>query len=173
MKQAIDIRELRATIRKLEREISMELSEQGSCCGVTMEQCHTLLELGRNQEQINLKTLAALLELEKSTVSRGVDSLVRRGLVNRQVDEENRRSVLLSLSGDGKRTAETIDRNCDSYYQQIFERIPINKHHQVVESFRLFVDAMVRIRRETGDIVECDPSCIPEKRRKHNEKKRG
>ena len=58
-----EIRNLRRTLRKLERELDSQLSQQGDCCELTLEQCHTILELGEAKKEINLKTLAKLLDL--------------------------------------------------------------------------------------------------------------
>ncbi len=161
-----EIRGLRGTLRKLERELAFQLSEQGNCCNVTIEQCHTILELGKTKRKINLKTLADILGLDKSTVSRGIDSLVKMGLVIRKADENNRRNIELSLSENGKFTCNSINNYCDSYYKNIFEKIPGNKHKQVVESLNFFVEAMLSSNKD--ELEYCSKSCnrMEEKRRK-------
>lgn len=48
--------------------------------------------------------------LEPDKVTRAVDSLVKRGLVLRRQDPEDRRRVILALSAKGKRTHDDIER---------------------------------------------------------------
>ena len=52
---------------------------------------------------LSQQELAARLRLEKSSVSRLVADLERRGLIQRQRDEENRRVVRLRLTDEGRR----------------------------------------------------------------------
>jgi DNA-binding MarR family transcriptional regulator len=52
--------------------------------------------------------LAARLRLQKSTVSRLVDQLARRGIVRRAPDRVDRRRVLVSLTASGRRRADRL-----------------------------------------------------------------
>ncbi len=51
-----------------------------------------------------------LTSLKPDQVTRVVDSLLEKGLVSRRADSEDRRRVLLSLSGKGLRTFKAIDK---------------------------------------------------------------
>lgn len=141
------IREFRETLRKLERELDAQLKEGSECCGVSLVQCHTLLELDK-RGMVNLKDLSTILELDKSTVSRGIDLLVKNGLVHRDVDEDNRRFVLLSLTEKGENTCCGINQLCDNYYIELFHHIPQEKHKQVIESLFLFAQALGEVKKK-------------------------
>jgi DNA-binding MarR family transcriptional regulator len=95
------LRSFRAKLRILEREIGRCLEDQTDCCGVTVAQCHVLLELD-GLGSVNLKAIADRLELDKSTLSRAVDSLVQLGLAARKEDPENRRQQIISLTKSGE-----------------------------------------------------------------------
>ncbi|MCP4154672.1 MAG: MarR family transcriptional regulator [bacterium] len=136
-----NIRDFRETLRKLERQLDAQLKEDVQCCGVSLVQCHTILELGK-QEQINLTALSTSLQLDKSTVSRGIDTLMKQELVSRETDPNNRRSVLLSLTPKGKKTCDSINQFCDNYYKNVFRHIPGEKQEQVMESLALFAEAL-------------------------------
>jgi DNA-binding MarR family transcriptional regulator len=161
------INEFRQTLRKLERELDAQLREDLTCCGVSLVQCHTVLELER-QGKTNLKELSSSLDLDKSTVSRTIDQLVNEGLVSREIDANNRRFVLLSLSEKGKDACRNINKFCNDYYRELFEHIPEEKHAQVVESFSLFAESLAAVKK--GRTAVCgDITCF---RAEKSEKKK-
>ena len=142
------VRSLRAGLRVLEREIGRSLATQTDCCGVTMAQCHILLELD-GAGCVNLKTLSERMELDKSTLSRTVDALVGLGLVNRGEDPANRRQQIICLSDAGTLWVADVHRRCDAFYGQLLERIPSAKHKSVLEAVSLLARSMVAHRKET------------------------
>ena len=58
---------------------------------------------------ISLKDLGGLLIAEAGHPSRLVDRLVAAGLVERRPADDDRRRVVLSLTGDGRRLARRVD----------------------------------------------------------------
>ncbi len=141
-----DIRAFRNTLRRLERELDTQLQAGMQCCGVSLVQCHALLELEK-QGETNLKALSGALQLDKSTVSRAVDTFVKNDLVSRETDPSNRRFVVLSLTPKGKEVCGKINRFCDDYYLELFRHIPGEKHEQVLESLALFTRALSEVKR--------------------------
>jgi len=78
------------------------------CChDVSVTQCYALDALVR-RELITLNELAAELCLDKSTASRVVTTLERKGYVARTTHPRDRRSVLLTATAAGKRLVERI-----------------------------------------------------------------
>ena len=142
-----EIRQFRQALRLLEREISLRLTLEQSCCGVTLSQCNVLLELD-TKGGIMLNELAAVTGLDKSTLSRTVDFLVNAGYVERIVPPNNRRSVLLSLSQKGKAESDAINKICDSYYKDVLESIDLEKRVDVIESVLSAGSAFEKVRLE-------------------------
>ncbi len=158
--QTKDIRAFRETLRKLERELDSQLKVGMNCCGVSLVQCHTLLELA-SQKKTSLKELAEALELDKSTVSRSIDLMVKQGLVKREIDDNNRRFVQLSLTRKGKETGKQINQFCDDYYLQLFGHIPEDKQNQVIEGLFLFANALAKVKEAGFSACEKDSGiCI-------------
>lgn len=135
----------REKLRHLERALMEQLKQDNVCFGVTVSQCHILVEIG-NKEEISIVELAAVLNLDTSTLSRGIDGLVNIGLVDRKQNPNDRRYVSLSLTPQGKNLYISIEESNNSYLAQLFQYIPENKHDQVVESFLLFSEALNRIK---------------------------
>jgi len=136
-------------LRKLEAEIGLSLSGETECCGVTVNQCHLLLET-EYRGKASLGALAEALDLDKSTLSRTADALVIDGLLERADDPENRRKVTINLTEKGSAKASEVNRLCDAFYAQVLSRIPAEKRDEVMEAVVLLADAM-RLSRKGDD----------------------
>ncbi len=133
-------KKLREMVRILERKFGVLQESELSCCGITLSQCHALIEVGR-KERISLNQLAQILNLDNSTLSRTVNKLVNKNLVERKVGTEDRRFVTISLSSEGIKLYEMIERNMNNYFSNIYDRIPDSKKQEVLESIKLLIDA--------------------------------
>lgn len=136
-----DIRKFRDALRRFERLIAGQLKGSSCCSGVTLAQCHALLEI-EARDQAPLNELALSLSLDKSTLSRTVDGLVNRGLAERVSNDQDRRSIQLSLSPGGKRICDRINAENDRLFSRVFERIKPAGRHQVLKAFQELVNAM-------------------------------
>ena len=132
---------LRELLRVLARNLGILQKSDASCCGVTLTQCHAIVEIGR-KEKISLVDLADLLGVDKSTMSRTVNNLVEADLVVRELDAENRRYVIIQLTENGRSVFQNIEKSMESYYKSIFGSIPEDKKNQVLESLQLLTDAV-------------------------------
>lgn len=139
------IRQFRSALRRLEAEIGTHLAGETECCGVTLSQCHVLLEADQCTAA-SLGEIADRLIADKSAVSRTVDSLVRDGLASRKENPSNRRKVSISLTERGKAKAEYINSLCDESYGKVLALIPESKHGQIIESVSILAEAMARAR---------------------------
>jgi DNA-binding MarR family transcriptional regulator len=149
------VRDFRRALRLVERELSLELDSEQSCYGVTLPQCHLLLELEILGE-VSLSALAGETGLDKSTLSRTVESLVREGLVLRAISPDDRRGVKIRLSDSGMKKAEVINGYCDQYYDGLFSYIPESKHSSIIQSLSDLADAMHKMR---ADGKYCGADC--------------
>ncbi len=118
-------RELREMTRKMARTLSLLDRDRASCCGVTLAQCHAIVEIGRLGEATP-SFLATTLRLDRSTVTRLTDSLVDQGFVLRKNDPGDRRSITLSLTEKGLRFFEGTENSMNSFYLSMIESIPEN-----------------------------------------------
>jgi DNA-binding MarR family transcriptional regulator len=141
MKETTKPLQLREMIRILERRVGVLQDNEFSCCGITMAQCHALVEIGR-AKSIALNELAELLNLENSTMSRTVNNLVVGELAKRDIDPQDRRYVSISLTENGQKLFEGIEEDMNQYFSKVFALIPENKKEQVLESMQLLLDAL-------------------------------
>ena len=132
---------LRELVRALIRNLGLLEKSDASCCGVTLTQCHAVVEIGRS-EKMSLVELAGMLGLEKSTMSRTVNNLVEADLAVRDLDSDNRRYVNIQLTEKGTEVFRNIEESMDGYFRSIFESIPEDKRGQMIESLTLLSNAI-------------------------------
>jgi DNA-binding MarR family transcriptional regulator len=133
-------KQLRESIRLLERRMGVLNDSEMSCCSITMAQCHAIVEIGR-AGKISLIDLANLLNLDNSTMSRTVNNLVTREYVRRELDPADRRYVNITLTEKGIDQFTIIESNMDDHFSALYSCIPEDKRLQVLESLELLVEA--------------------------------
>ncbi|MBN2222223.1 MAG: MarR family transcriptional regulator [Vallitaleaceae bacterium] len=141
---------LRELLRILIRDLDLLEKNDSSCCGVTLVQCHALVEIGR-KKSLSLNELANILQLDKSTMSRTINNLVESSLVHRDIDPTNRRYVSIHLTKEGVEIFNTIEESMNEYYNRIFKFVPVNKQDQVLESLQILTDAII-LNKQTNPI---------------------
>lgn len=137
------VRVFRKTFRRFERLISDQLKDTCCCCGVTLAQCHALLEM-EEQKTTNTSRLSKSLGLDKSTLSRTVDGLFNIGLVKRISHASDRRFTQLTLTKKGKDVCKKINLENDRYFKEVFKGIKKELHEEVIEHFDLLVQALAQ-----------------------------
>ncbi|HOQ17731.1 MAG TPA: MarR family transcriptional regulator [Defluviitaleaceae bacterium] len=140
-------KELRERIRKLEKELGVLKDSQLSCCGVTLAQCHALVEIGR-AGRISLSELARLLNLENSSMSRTVDKLVTKGMVKRDIDPVDRRYLVINLTARGEEVYRKIEENMNLFFEKIYLALPAEKRNDVLESLNVLLASVEKVRDE-------------------------
>ena len=99
------------------------------------------VEIGR-AGTVSLAELAALLNLDSSTMSRTVNHLVSYNLAERELDPDDRRYVSIRLTPEGQKTFQEIESNMTAYYVKVFETIPADKRDAVLESLQILLKAI-------------------------------
>lgn len=140
MKIREQAKNLRESTRELVRNLSLLDSDRASCCGVTLVQCHAIVEIGR-MGKTSPSLLAERLRLERSTVTRVVDNLVAQGLVLREPDQGDRRALVLSLTDKGCDFFISTENAMEEFYGSIMEKIPSHEHKALVSGIRTIAKA--------------------------------
>jgi DNA-binding MarR family transcriptional regulator len=132
---------LRRTFLALDRAMGNHARTEAVCCGVTLSQCHTIIEIGL-AGKVSVKDLSDTLGLDKSTMSRTIEGLVVAGLVDRAADKEDRRYVVLTLTAKGITTFEMINNIWHRFCGELLKNIPLKKHDMMIESMVLLLEAL-------------------------------
>lgn len=157
-----EVRSFREALRRFERLIDVQLRDSGGCGGVSLAQCHALLEI-ETLGQPALNDLAQSLGLDKSTLSRTVEGLVRMDLVTRAANAADRRSVQLSLTEKGMEACARINRENDALFTRVLARAERTGSGKVAAGFRKLVDSMAA-EMKAGELACCKP--VPAKGKK-------
>ncbi|SFA86592.1 MULTISPECIES: MarR family winged helix-turn-helix transcriptional regulator [unclassified Bacillus (in: firmicutes)] len=146
-----DILELRSKVQKFIRLFGL-LEQTVTPCGFKLSpsQVFALQELEDNT--LTIGDLADKLLLERSSVSRLVDALVKGGFVNRSLNEENRREVLLSLTEKGMRSVQQVKERSIEYYRSILNEVSEVEQQQILCGFNLFTNALSKKGSNTNEL---------------------
>jgi DNA-binding MarR family transcriptional regulator len=135
------IQDFRRQLRRLERFILLQLQQDAECCGVSIAQCHALLEIAE-RDSTTVSELAVSMCLDKSTLSRTVDGLVQEGWVKRVINPDNRRAQVLTLASSGKNLADRIHGQCNDLYRRLLDPLPPKKLAQILASLEWLGQAL-------------------------------
>jgi DNA-binding MarR family transcriptional regulator len=151
------IRRYRRFLRGFERVTNAQL--KNCCAGVTLAQCCVLLEIDEGG-RLTMGQLASRLRLDNSTLSRTIDGLVGRGLVERLREDRDRRVVRIRLTEQGEAVCRAIHEENDEHCQRVFEKIPPAERDAVIRGFETLVQAYLDAEAESvvGSCADRAPS---------------
>ncbi|NDZ80686.1 MarR family transcriptional regulator [Streptomyces sp. SID10853] len=109
------------------------LAEVGSA--LTLPQLRTLVVLD-SSGPVKLAALAATMEVNASTAMRMVDRLEAGGLVDRKVNPDNRREVVLRTTDDGAALVGTVLEHRHREVAALVGRLPVDVRSGLVVGLR-------------------------------------
>lgn len=115
---------------------------------VTLTQYRTLVVLASRGPQ-HLGGLAAAVGVTPATATRMCDRLVRKGLVRRRVEPDNRRQLRVALTEHGRGLVDAVTARRRQEIEQVLRAIPPDR--QV-----LLVEALGRFAFSAGEVPERD-----------------
>jgi DNA-binding MarR family transcriptional regulator len=107
---------------------------------VTLPQYRALVVLASRGSQ-NAGTLADVLGVHSSTLTRRCDRLVTKGLITRNQSSTNRREVVLALTGRGRRLVKSVSARRRAEIAIIVARVPKTQRGAMVRALQAFGDA--------------------------------
>src|SRR5690348_8320204 len=103
-----DAEALHAALSSLLRVYQFRDRDNICCYDISVTQCYALEELVEKGASRS-RALAEALLLDKSTTTRVVDALVRKGYVKRRSDPDDARAVSLAVTAAGRKLYEKIN----------------------------------------------------------------
>jgi DNA-binding MarR family transcriptional regulator len=126
--------------------------DEAFCENVTFNQFLILDAVARNRE-LNISDLHELLAVEKSTTTRLLTPLIRKGLVNRNKDQRDFRAARLTLTKEGENTYKNVRLCLDIFLQRVMSNIPVNKRNDLLDAVKYFIQA---IKNSAADGTSCN-----------------
>lgn len=111
------------------------------CEGVTFHQ-FMILDAVAGAKEFYMADLHKLLSVEKSTTTRLVEPLIKKGLVRREKSDLDSRAVKLALTDEGRATHQRITNCLADFFERVLCNIGADKKKDVLESVRIFIEAI-------------------------------
>jgi DNA-binding MarR family transcriptional regulator len=115
---------------------------------VTLTQYRALVVLASRGPQ-SVASLADALAVTPPTASRMCERLVRKGLLRRRTDRDDRRQVRLGLTGSSRRLIDTVTVRRREEIASLLAAIPAEEQDSVVTALRRLTDG-------AGEVPEQD-----------------
>ncbi len=88
-----------------------------------------------------------LKQIDITTFSRQVQSLIKMKLVMKSPDQDDRRISILSLTPDGKAVADDIDQQMNQYLKEVFSTMSEDEKQIVITSIQLLNKSMAKTNK--------------------------
>jgi MarR family 2-MHQ and catechol resistance regulon transcriptional repressor len=152
-----DAAALQAAVSELVRIYQFRDRDRICCYDISVTQCHaleTLVERGPMRQS----ALAERLFLDKSTTSRVVGALVKKGYVDQHAEDADRRATLLDASAKGRRLCARITDDLVQQQKQLLEDMAPDVRAGVIQVIRRLAraaDARFRAGVSAGASASC------------------
>ena len=152
-----DAADLQAAVADLVRVYQFRDRDRICCHDISVTQCYaleTLVEHG----PLRLSALAERLFLDKSTTSRVVASLVKKGYVEQSADAQDGRAIALSATRKGRTLCARITGDLVDQQRQLLQDLDPDVRSGVVQVLRRLTqaaDARFRSGTVTGENKTC------------------
>lgn len=145
MTQQLDeqAQQLHQAIGQLVKQYQLRDRNDICCYGISVSQCHALEALGEHGI-LTMQDIAKHLHLAISTVTRVIDSLVEKDMVERRTDSRDRRVCRVALTPSGSTLLKHIQGELIAREQAVLRHIPAASRDHVIR-------ALVELSRAVTD----------------------
>ena len=119
--------------------------------GVNMGELACLSKIAKRSETdkgMNISDFHNDLFITKPAFSQMLNSLERKGWIARKIDHNDRRKILVMLTGDGFRELEDIRDMRENYFHELAERFGEENIQKLTELIRRLADVLEEIKQE-------------------------
>ena len=105
------------------------------------------LRLFGSDESLNNKQLAKRMNLSESRLTRIIDGLEKRGYMQREVDQKDRRNMRIFLSRRGKILTNKLNKAFIDIHYEILQDIDVSQHESLItamEHLHLAIEKWLR-----------------------------
>jgi DNA-binding MarR family transcriptional regulator len=106
-----------------------------------LAEAHNLLEaefkcfrIMSSEDSLNNKDIAKRMKLSPGRVTRIMDGLVEKGYMEREIDKDDRRNMIITLSRKGKILAHKINGSYVKIHQEILQDIDTSQHKSLIKA---------------------------------------
>lgn len=140
--------EMVSDTRRASRQMVRELGFLAGAWGrdqLSHSSCHALIELDR-RGPLTVSDIGSLLRLDRSTASRLITDLTRRGWVRSEAGETDRRRKQLHLTEAGRQQVQRVDADASSQVGLALASLDPDEREVAVRGLTLYAKALARSR---------------------------
>lgn len=140
--------QLVADTRHASRQMVRELGFLGHAWGpdrLSHSACHALIELDRHGP-LTVSDISSLLRIDRSTASRLITDLIRRGWTRSEAGESDRRQKRLHLTEAGRLQLQRVDADASAQVSRALESLDPAEREAAVLGLKLYAKALTRSR---------------------------
>ena len=115
--------------------------DEAFCEGVTFHQ-FMILDAVAKEKELYMADLHKILSVEKSTTTRLVNPLIKKGLIRRDMAIHDSRAAKLTLTNKGRETHKNVQVCLTNFFQRVLRNVPVKKRTDVLESVKIFIAAI-------------------------------
>ena len=123
-------------IIELKKDCMIDEKQIRTLCNVSLAEYKAVMEIDTT-ERITCNVLSKKMGLSPSRGSRIIDGLVRKKLLIRTTNPEDRRSFVLSLSSKGAKIKDDIERERNNCEKRIREKLSTKEFDLIKEGLEL------------------------------------
>lgn len=142
------VQAVRAFSRNIVRELDV-IKGVFQDTGLTYSECHTLFELEQHK-LLNLAEIADIIQLDKSTASRVLKSLLKKGLVSISKNSQDQRQKLFSLTEAGIQSTHQTNCLANDQVQKALNLLTSAEVQAVLDGLKLYSKALSQSRKQTA-----------------------
>lgn len=109
--------ELGESFRAIGRELRLRHDHKFTCVTPVLDQ--VVIIIGA-QATANVKQIAALLAITSGAATQHIDALEKQGTVSRIINQQDRREIIVRLTGAGEKLYQQIHRNRLQLLETVF-----------------------------------------------------
>jgi DNA-binding MarR family transcriptional regulator len=119
----------------------LQRNEVAICCDTPSTQCHILTELDRSGP-LTFAELVRRLNTDKGWVSRTVESMTQEGLLTKEPNPNDKRTVIVSLTQEGAAKAAEVQSTLNIQSGRLLQRIPAAERENVFRALEFLHQAL-------------------------------
>jgi DNA-binding MarR family transcriptional regulator len=107
------------------------------------------LRIFGSNKSLTCKEIANRMNLSRSRITRIIDGLEKKGYMNREIDQTDRRNMKVTLSRRGKILTTKLDREFTDIHFEILQDIDVSKHESLITTMEHLLTATEKWLQKT------------------------
>ena len=133
-------------LKHLFTKLHMEADEKYGGYDVSMAELELMKEIRDNTLDAKKNACSAdiqhHLHISKAGVSKMLGVLEEKGYINRDVDKNDRRNIIITLTEEGRNVVNILSKDSDEYFTKIIQQLGVPETNQFVQYVSKFVEVM-------------------------------